>query len=116
VPNLTEMRRIRNVSQVDLAVMVGTDQSHISRIERGIVEPGVCLANKIARVLNSTVEDLFGECEIATPDETPQDAPIAGDAVSTPIAGEIRAAGGDVTGNGGAVTAGENPLTGPEDC
>lgn len=58
--NLSAIRKEKGISQEALAKMVGTDQSHISRIEKSHIEPGVNLAYSIARALDTTVEELFG--------------------------------------------------------
>lgn len=47
------------MKQDDLAQIVGTAQSELSRIERGKREPNVYLALKIAHALGATVEDIF---------------------------------------------------------
>lgn len=45
--------------QVDLATAVGVSRQTIVSLERGDYSPSVYLAIRIARALNSTVEELF---------------------------------------------------------
>lgn len=109
--NLTEIRKARNVSQVGLAGIVGTDQSHISRIEKGEVVPGTLLAIRIARALDSTVEAVFGGHETATADETPQDAatPTNGERAEdlTPCCAAKKDVAGEFGGSADDLTAGD---------
>lgn len=44
------------MSQSDLAAKVGTDKRYISRIERGLIEPGIGLFCQIAHALGMQVE------------------------------------------------------------
>lgn len=64
-------RRVRarrgSISQERLAELAGTDQSTISRIERGLVRPSDDLKWKIAGALSTTVEELFPYPAIVPP-------------------------------------------------
>lgn len=58
--NLATIRKQRGLTQVELGEMVGKDQSHISRIEKSLLDPGATLALAISKALDTTVEELFG--------------------------------------------------------
>lgn len=57
--HLKECRVRLGVNQQQLGSMVGASRQTISSIERGDYSPSVTLALKIARVCNTTVEELF---------------------------------------------------------
>ncbi len=40
------------------ADILGTDRSYLSRIERGLQQPGIALRNRIAKELGVTVDDI----------------------------------------------------------
>lgn len=56
--NLRNARESKGMSQNELATLVGVNQSMIAHIENGLKIPslGVCL--ELARVLNTTVDEL----------------------------------------------------------
>lgn len=56
---LREQRKLLGLTQEALAKQVGKHRAHIAAIERGEVEPRVRLAIRIARELDSTVEELW---------------------------------------------------------
>lgn len=61
-PNrLAELRRRRGWSQAELARRVGVSRAGIGAIETGAAVPSVATALRLAAVLGSTVEELFGE-------------------------------------------------------
>ncbi len=49
-------RKQEKISQSELAERVGTNKAYISRIERGIIEPGIGLFCRIADALGLRVE------------------------------------------------------------
>lgn len=51
-----EARKHENMSQSELAEKVGTNKTYISRIERGVIEPGIGLFCRIADALGLRVE------------------------------------------------------------
>lgn len=53
------LRRQKHWRQLDLAKRLGCYQSEVSAFERGAREPGVHLAERIARVLGKKVEEVF---------------------------------------------------------
>lgn len=56
---LKEIREKRNMTQTELAYKVGVTQRHISFIEKGDRKPSLENAFKIAKILKSTVENIF---------------------------------------------------------
>lgn len=60
---LKEARIRNNLSQELLACKVGVTVRYIAFLEGGYRKPSIDLAFKIAKVLNSTVDDLFLPCE-----------------------------------------------------
>jgi ribosome-binding protein aMBF1 (putative translation factor) len=53
---ISDARKREHVTQSDLAKMVGTDKSYISRIEHGLTEPGAGLFFRIIGALGLKVE------------------------------------------------------------
>lgn len=54
-------RQSLSLTQAELAEAVSVSRQTVISIERGDYAPSVYLAIRIARKLNTTVEDLFGE-------------------------------------------------------
>ena len=57
-----KVRRLRNekgLSQTELGKLAGVSRQTISLIERGDYSPSVTLALKLARICQTTVEDIF---------------------------------------------------------
>lgn len=54
-------RRWHDLSQQGLADRVGVSRQTVANIERGNYSPSVHLALDICRVLDKTVEEVFGE-------------------------------------------------------
>lgn len=54
------VRRLRGMTIVDLHKASGVSHGHISDIETGKKVPGVDIAQRLAKALDTTVEDLFG--------------------------------------------------------
>ena len=57
--NLKDIRRAKNISQEQLAVLVGTTRQTIIAIEKGVFNPSAKLALLICVALDSKFEDLF---------------------------------------------------------
>ncbi len=53
---IKDARKREHVTQSDLAKMVGTDKSYISRIEHGLIEPGAGLFFRIIGALGLKVD------------------------------------------------------------
>ena len=51
-----EARKSEGLSQTELAQKVGTNKTYISRVERGLIEPGIGLFCQIANALGMRVE------------------------------------------------------------
>lgn len=57
--NVAEVRRKQNISQVELANMVGVSRNTISSIETGQYQPTAKLALLLCVALDKKFEDLF---------------------------------------------------------
>jgi putative transcriptional regulator len=56
---IKELRARHDLTQEDLAKKVGVRRETILSIEKGIYYPSVKLAHEIAKVLQTTIDDLF---------------------------------------------------------
>ena len=56
---LKEIRVKNNISRELLAFKVGVTVRHIAYIESGARKPSIYVAFKIAKFLNSTIDDIF---------------------------------------------------------
>jgi putative transcriptional regulator len=56
---LREERARRNLTQAELATLVGVSRKTINTVENGVFIPSTVLALRLARALETTVEDLF---------------------------------------------------------
>ena len=59
--NIADLRRIRGLTQTELADLVGVSQPHISRVEKGDEGPSLSVFRKIAKALDVELSDLFSE-------------------------------------------------------
>ncbi|PEJ11499.1 helix-turn-helix transcriptional regulator [Bacillus wiedmannii] len=57
---IAELRKEKLLSQEKLAIQVGLSRTYISEIENNKKQPNVKLAIKIAKVLGTSVESIFG--------------------------------------------------------
>lgn len=57
--NMKEYRAKKNITQGELADMVGVRHETIIRLEKGLYNPSLKLALNIAKILDTTVEELF---------------------------------------------------------
>ena len=57
--SLKEIREKRNMTQTELAYKVGVTQRYIAFLEKGDRKPSLGNAFKIAKILKSTVENIF---------------------------------------------------------
>ena len=57
--NLEELRKSSGLTQQELSESADVSRKSINAIENGIYVPSTVLALKIARTLNSKVEDIF---------------------------------------------------------
>ena len=60
---IRENRKKAGLNQEDLAGLVGVRRETIFRLEKGLYSPSVKLAIDIARIFESTVEELFSFAE-----------------------------------------------------
>ncbi|MGH9524787.1 MAG: helix-turn-helix transcriptional regulator [Terriglobales bacterium] len=56
---LKQWRSARNLTQADLAELVGVSRKTINTVENGVFVPSVFLSLKLARELGTSVESLF---------------------------------------------------------
>ena len=56
---MKEYRAKKNITQGELADMVGVRRETIIRLEKGLYNPSLKLALDIAKILDTTVEELF---------------------------------------------------------
>ena len=61
--NVRELRKNLDLRQEDLAVLTGVTRQTINAIENAKYDPSLALAIRLARLLDTTVEELF------TPDD-----------------------------------------------
>ena len=59
VNRLREERVRRDLTQADLAALVGVSRKTINTVENGVFVPSTVLALQLARALETTVEELF---------------------------------------------------------
>jgi len=57
--NIRVERAIKNITQADLAGLIGVSRQTINTIESNRYVPSTVLALKIARVFNKPVEEIF---------------------------------------------------------
>lgn len=57
--NFRILRLERGFSQAELAKLVGVDQAAIARYELGIYKPKFDVATKLAKIFDTTVEELY---------------------------------------------------------
>ncbi|UEC01764.1 helix-turn-helix domain-containing protein [Burkholderia vietnamiensis] len=57
-------RRVRGISQEELAHRSGIDRSYMSSIERGGQNPGIVSIARIARALEMSLADLMAEAAL----------------------------------------------------
>ncbi len=56
---MKELRSRLDITQADLAKMVGVRRETIVFLEQGKYNPSLGLAHRVARALESTIEDVF---------------------------------------------------------
>ena len=57
--NLKLFRNKRHLTQIDISKKVGVETQHYQRYEYGLHTPNVYTAIRLAKALNTTVEELF---------------------------------------------------------
>lgn len=58
---IAKLRENRSLTQSQLAAQCGVSQQSISKIETGNGEPSYSLADKIARALGCTIDELYAD-------------------------------------------------------
>lgn len=56
---ISEIRRLRGMTQKELADKSGLRQTHISRIEGGVYMPRIDIANRIAEALDCNITEFL---------------------------------------------------------
>ncbi len=57
--NVKKIRTDKNISQQELADIIGIHSTHVSRYERNMAQPSVEIAKKMAEALNVSVDTLI---------------------------------------------------------
>lgn len=57
--NLRVQRAIKNITQAELATLIKVSRQTINTIESGKYVPSTVLALKMAKVFNSSIEEIF---------------------------------------------------------
>jgi transcriptional regulator with XRE-family HTH domain len=57
--NLRKLREMKGISQEELAHISDLDLTQIGRIERGVTNTSISIANKLAKSLKIPLKDLF---------------------------------------------------------
>lgn len=57
--NLRQLRNAKNMTQAQLAKMLGVDQRTISAWEKGVCEPSLALLIQISEIMDETLDGLF---------------------------------------------------------
>jgi len=57
--NLRVQRAIKNITQAELATLIQVSRQTINTIESGKYVPSTVLALKMAKVFNSSIEEIF---------------------------------------------------------
>ena len=57
--NLKDLRKLKNVSQNDLADALSVSRQTINSIENGKFDPSLTLAMKVTRYFEVTLEDIY---------------------------------------------------------
>lgn len=57
--NLKLLRKVRDMSQTDLAVKIGVDQRTVSNWEKGICEPSLHLLAKLCEIFDESFDGML---------------------------------------------------------
>ena len=58
-----ELREARNLTQAQLADLIGTSRKTVNTVENAVFVPSTVIALKLARALGEPVERLFSLCD-----------------------------------------------------
>ena len=56
---LMEIRKSRNMTQTELATLIGVKQQSIQAIERGVSKPSIPVAKRIMAIFDLTIQDVW---------------------------------------------------------
>ena len=59
INNLKHYRKKQELTQSRLAEMVGINETYYQKVEYGLSKPNIEIAQKIAQILHTSVEELF---------------------------------------------------------
>ncbi len=57
---INELRKLQNLSQRELALLIGTSQANLSRWEQGLNEPSIVECWKLAEFFDVSIDYLCG--------------------------------------------------------
>lgn len=60
---LRELRELKDLTQEDIAEMVGVSRQTIISLEKGKYNPSIFLAYKLSRIFGLSIEDVFIFCD-----------------------------------------------------
>ena len=61
--NIRLMRRVKNLTQEQLALMAEVDRTYVSQIERGVGNPSLLVLCKLANIFEITADQLLIESD-----------------------------------------------------
>ncbi len=97
INRLAGVRKSRGIAAVNLAERAGITRQAIYAIEAGTYVPNTAVALRLARALETSVEDLFALEEDATPANSAQSfEPLDESSAASPPASRFRSAASDV--------------------
>lgn len=64
---LIELRHSKNITQINMAVLIGLTQEHISSLERGKAKPSIDTLIKIAKFYHCSLDYLLGLSDTKDP-------------------------------------------------
>jgi len=58
VKRLAELRKEKGYTQVKMQMLTGIDQSNISKMELGIIEPNISMLKEFAKIFDTSIDYL----------------------------------------------------------
>jgi len=58
VKRLAELRKEKGYTQVKMQMLTGIDQSNISKMELGIIEPNISMLKEFAKIVDTSIDYL----------------------------------------------------------
>lgn len=62
-PRIKELRKEKKLTQLQVSIGIGMEQTHYARYERGERDPSVGTFKKLARFFNTSIDYLVGETD-----------------------------------------------------